>query len=154
MPQLVSGPASGGGFFAGPHAASRADAATPSRIRGTIDRRVYNIRARVGRRPNFNNAVKALIRDVAKVMAEFQHIRPSRIMIVAGEARRASRGTVKPLAFAGAQPLDRRGRKKPLVRLKGRRMLYCITLRPLFFRASTPRSRIATLLHELFHISK
>ncbi len=33
-------------------------------------------------------------------------------------------------------------------------MLYCITLRPLFFRASTPRARITTLLHELFHISK
>ena len=33
-------------------------------------------------------------------------------------------------------------------------MLYCITLRPLFFRASTPRARIETLLHELFHISR
>ncbi len=32
-------------------------------------------------------------------------------------------------------------------------MLYCITLRPLFFRASTPQTRIETLLHELFHIS-
>jgi hypothetical protein len=108
----------------------------------------------VGRRPNFNNAVKALIRDVAKSMAEFAHIRPSRIMIVAGEARRASRGTVKPLAFIGAATVDKRGRKKPLVRVKGRRMLYCITLRPLFFRASTPQARIATLMHELFHVSK
>jgi hypothetical protein len=33
-------------------------------------------------------------------------------------------------------------------------MLYCITLRPLFFRSSSPAGRLATLLHELFHISK
>jgi hypothetical protein len=35
----------------------------------------------------------------------------------------------------------------------GRRVLYCVTLRPKFFRASTPEQRVATLLHELLHIS-
>ncbi len=84
-------------------------------------------------------------------MEEYRHIRPSRILVVAGEARRSSRGTVKPL-MPGRGPTGKL-RPKPVVRVKGRRMLYCITLRPLFFRASTPQARIETVLHELFHIS-
>ena len=108
----------------------------------------------VRRRPNFTQSVKALIRDVAATMPEFSYVRPSRVLVVAGEARRASRGTVKPLAFGGALSRDPAGRRKPLVRVRGRRMLYCITLRPLFFRASTPEARITTILHELFHISR
>ena len=91
---------------------------------------------------------------VARTMPEFTHLEPSRILIVAGEARRASRGTVKPLCFTAKRRTDSLGRKKPLVKLHGRQMLYSITLRPLFFRRSTPRERVATVLHELFHISK
>ncbi len=105
-------------------------------------------------RPNFTQVVRALIRDVAKTMPEFAHVRPARILVVAGEARRASRGTVKPLAFDGAKSRDRQGRHKPVVRINGRRMLYCITLRPLFFRASTAETRVATILHELYHASR
>lgn len=87
-------------------------------------------------------------------MPEFGHLRPGRILVVAGEARRASRGTVKPLAFEGGRRRDSMGRRKPLVMVKGKRQLYCITLRPLFFRQSTARTRVATVLHELFHISR
>jgi hypothetical protein len=103
-------------------------------------------------RPNFNRAVQALIQDIASSMPEFAHIRPTRVLVVAGEARRASRGTVKPLF-----PDDEAKKlkmKKPIVRIRGRRMYYCITLRPLFFRSSTPQGRIRTLIHELFHVSK
>ncbi|HEX8441650.1 hypothetical protein [Archangium sp.] len=87
-------------------------------------------------------------------MPEFAHVRASRVLVIAGEARRASRGTVKPLCFRGGRSTDRTGRRKPIIRLKGKRMLYCITLRPLFFRASTPKSRIETVMHELFHMSR
>jgi len=100
------------------------------------------------RRPNFNLLARALIRDIARHMPEFGHIKASRILLVAGEARRASRGTVKPLKV---RPGDRKA--KALVTINGRRMLYCITLRPLFFRSSTAKGRIGTLLHELYHIS-
>jgi hypothetical protein len=106
------------------------------------------------RRPDFNLALTALMRHVAATMPEFQHLEPHRILVIAGEARRASRGTVKPLAFAKGKRHDTFGRFKPLVKIEGVRMLYCITLRPLFFRASTPRHRVATVLHELFHISR
>lgn len=86
-------------------------------------------------------------------MPEFSHLEPSRILVVAGEARRASHATVKPLAFDRGVRTDALGRHKPLVKIEGKRMLYCITLRPLFFRSSTARERVATVLHELFHIS-
>jgi hypothetical protein len=86
-------------------------------------------------------------------MPEFSHVDPAKIVVVAGEARRASRSTVRPLAFTGGRRKDSLGRKKPLVKLHGVRVLYTITLRPLFFRRSTPRQRVATILHELFHIA-
>ena len=105
------------------------------------------------RRPNFNQAIRALLRDAVARTPKFKHIRPSRVLVVAGEARRASRGTVRPLTFAGGKTEDKRGRRKPVVRYRGKRMLYLITLRPLFFRGSQPDQRIRTILHELFHIS-
>ncbi len=106
------------------------------------------------RRPNFNKTLRALIRDVAARMPEFAHVKAHRILVVAGEARRASRGTIKPLCFRGGKSTDRSGRRKPIIRLRGRRILYCITLRPLFFRGSTAQARIETVLHELFHCSR
>jgi predicted metallopeptidase len=110
--------------------------------------------ARTRTRPNLNVYLRELIRDMARRMPEFAHIKASRILVVAGEARRASRGTVKPLAFSGSRSTDKlTGRRKPIVRIGGRRMLYSITLRPLFFRQSSPQARIETVLHELFHIS-
>lgn len=108
----------------------------------------------MSRRPDFTQAVHALMVHVTATMPEFKHIDATRILIVAGEARRASRGTVKPLCFTAKRRTDSVGRKKPLVKLHGRQMLYSITLRPLFFRRSTPRERVATVLHEMFHISK
>lgn len=94
-----------------------------------------------------------LIAHAAATMKEFRHIDPNAILVVAGEARRASRGTVKPLCFANGSRRDSLGRRKPLVTFHGHRVLYAVTLRPLFFRKSTPRQRIATILHELFHIA-
>lgn len=105
------------------------------------------------RRPHLNEAITALLEDLRAQMPEFAHVRPSRVLVVSGEARRASRGTVKPLTFADGKTVSPRGLRKPLVKVHGRKMLYCITLRPLFFRASTPEARVGTLLHELYHAS-
>lgn len=107
----------------------------------------------VRRRPDFTQAVHALIAHVHRAHTEFKHLDARRILVIGGEARRASRGTVKPLTFAEKKRTDSMGRRKPLVKIRGRQMLYSITLRPLFFRRSTPRQRVATVLHELFHIS-
>lgn len=107
------------------------------------------------RRPNFNDVVRQLLEDIATRSPEFAHIRPARILVLAGEARRASRGTVKPLTFAFGKSRDPdTGFRRPIVKVDGRKILYTITLRPLFFRDSTAEQRIGTLLHELFHISR
>jgi hypothetical protein len=104
-------------------------------------------------RPDLNRAIRALMRDLARRSPEFRHIQPSRILVVAGEARRGSRGSVKPLTFAQGKSRDRTGLRKPVVKVDGKRMLYCITLRPLFFRDARPEQRVETILHELFHTS-
>jgi predicted metallopeptidase len=104
--------------------------------------------------PNVTLAVKRLIRDLAARLPELSHVRGSRVLVVAGEARRASRGTIRPAHFEETRARSGAGaRKKPLIRVKGRKILYVITLRPLWFRDSTPRERIATIVHELYHAS-
>jgi hypothetical protein len=107
------------------------------------------------KRPDITEWVGALIRDVARRVPEFSHIKASRVLVVAGEARRASRATVRPMCFDNARRTSPSGQqRKPLVRVGGRRVLYVVTLRPLFFRDATPEMRVATVLHELFHISR
>jgi hypothetical protein len=108
------------------------------------------------KRPNITQTVRDVMRDVARRMPEFAHIDASRILVVAGEARRASHASVRPLsACANSRAPDRRrpARDRPVVRINGKQMLYCITLRPVFFRVETPEKRVETILHELFHIS-
>jgi len=106
-------------------------------------------------RPNLTLAVKRLVRDLARRVPEFAHIKASRVLVVAGEARRASRATIRPAHFG----ITRRriasagGAVKPLVRIKGRKILYIITLRPLWFLGSSQKERLATVLHELYHAS-
>lgn len=106
-------------------------------------------------RPNVTLAVKRLVRDLAARLPELEHVRASRVLVVAGEARRASRATIRPARPDGTSGRDGAGtRRKPLIRVRGRRILYVITLRPLWFLRSTPRERIATIVHELYHASK
>jgi len=95
-------------------------------------------------RLNLTLAVKRLVRDVAARLPELAHVRASRLLVVAGEARRASRATIRPF------PAGRRG---PRVAVRGRAVRYVITLRPLWFLDSTPEERIDTILHELYHVS-
>ena len=98
------------------------------------------VRARRAQRPNATLLCRRIVADMARKLPEMSHIKGSRILFVAGEARRGSRATIRPLA--GSR-----------ISLKGKRALYCVTLRPKFFRASTPEQRVETLLHELLHIS-
>jgi predicted metallopeptidase len=98
------------------------------------------VRARRLPRPNATLLCRRVAADMARKLPELSHVKASRILFVAGEARRGSRATIRPLATAR-------------ISLKGRRALYCVTLRPKFFRSSTPEERVETLLHELLHIS-
>ena len=105
-------------------------------------------------RLNVTFAVKRLVRDAAARLPDLAHVRASRVLVVAGEARRASRATIRPAHFRETRARAGAGsRVKPLIRVKGRKVLYVITLRPLWFLASTPRERIGTIIHELYHAS-
>lgn len=88
-------------------------------------------------------ATKRLIRDMAKRIPELAHVRPSRVLVVAGEARRASRATIRGTAQAG-------GGQTPIL-VHGRPILYVITLRPPWFLRSRPDQRVGTIIHELYH---
>ena len=103
---------------------------------------IAKVRARRAERPNATLLCRRVVADMVRALPELSHIRPSRILFIAGEARRGSRATIRPLGGSG----------RARVTIKGRRALYCVTLRPKFFRASTPEQRVATLLHEVLHI--
>jgi predicted metallopeptidase len=99
-------------------------------------------------RLNVTLAVKRLVRDLAARVPELSHVRPSRVLVVAGEARRNSRATIRPARRHGKPAGD------AVIRVKGRTIHYVITLRPLWFLASTREQRLATIVHELYHASK
>jgi predicted metallopeptidase len=98
-------------------------------------------------RLNITLAVKRLVRDAAARLPELAHVDASRLLVVAGEARRASRATIRPVMA------DRGGPERARIQIRDRDILYVITLRPLWFLDSTPRERIETILHELWHVS-
>ncbi len=106
-------------------------------------------------RPNLTLAVKRLVRDVSHRVPELSHVKASRVLVVAGEARRNSRATIRPAHFGTTRrrASGTGGAVKPLVRIKGRKILYIITLRPLWFVGSTPEQRLVTIFHELYHAS-
>lgn len=106
-------------------------------------------------RPNFSRAVRLLIRDIAKQMPEFSKVRAENVLVVAGEARRASRATIRPTRFQETGTLRSSDGKlrKPRLSFRGKKILYVLTLRPLFFRTGAAEKRIETVLHELFHLS-
>jgi predicted metallopeptidase len=98
-------------------------------------------------RLNVTLAVKRLIRDAAARLPELAHVNASQVLVVAGEARRASRATIRAVATGDGRP------GRPRVVLRGREIRYVITLRPLWFIDSTPAERVETILHELWHAS-
>src|ERR1700720_1248596 len=98
------------------------------------------MRTRRAPRPNATLLCRPIAANRAKKLPELSRVQAGRVLFVAGEARRGSRATIKPL-------------ENTRVLLRGKRAFYCITLRPKFFRASTPEERVETLLHDLLHIS-
>jgi predicted metallopeptidase len=101
----------------------------------------------VPHRLNVTLAVKRLVRDASARLPELAHVDAARLLVVAGEARRASRATIRPLGAGAGED------GAPRVRLRGRTIRYVITLRPLWFLDSTPEARVETVLHELWHAS-
>ncbi|AMV73370.1 hypothetical protein JCM30471_17850 [Desulfuromonas carbonis] len=105
-----------------------------------------------------------LCRDAAKRVPELGHLVPERILFALSRSRaEGSHGLyarILPLRFAGgsAEWQRRRGRyqetwRLPPLHYRGEEILYLIqVLVPRFFRLCR-REKLATLFHELYHIS-
>ena len=92
--------------------------------------------------------VDELVRDNPQSLS---HIRSSSILFVAGAARRTNRASIRPFRYSSKS--EDADYVKPHVQVDGRRILYEICLRPLFFLEGTTDTRISTIAHELWHIS-
>ncbi len=107
----------------------------------------------------------ALAADLCARVPELRHIDTGRVLFALSRSRaEGTHGTfarIAPLRFAmGADELTRRrGRmletfRMPLLRHEGRDILYVVYFMvPRFLRLS-PEQKLATLAHELFHISE
>lgn len=106
-------------------------------------------------RPLLEPPLRALLADlVARFPAELGHVDASRILLVAGAARRSTRASIRPLTFGGDPPgFEGISAHKPRVLRGGRLMLYELCLRPRFFLRASPEERLEILVHELWHIS-
>ena len=113
---------------------------------------------------NLTRELEQLVAHIAGHVPEMRHIDPSRLLICISSTRGGGiRGTyakIHPLRFTGgAKSIERqRGRHTyrstmPAVTHRGNEILYVIYfLVPRFFDL-TPREKLITIFHELFHIS-
>jgi hypothetical protein len=109
-------------------------------------------------RPNLDDAFEALVGHICASNADaFGHIDAGHLLFVAGAARREARASIRPLTFGGQPPshVSPDGQwRKPRVIVRGVPQLYEVCLRPQFFLNASPRQRLRTIVHELWHISE
>ena len=91
---------------------------------------------------------------LAEPGGELRGIDPARVLFVYNNALTRVRARVHPLCFdsTGLSMSSDGKRRRPVVRVRGRKMLYVVEYSPAFLRA-TPSARLRTLIHELMHIS-
>ncbi|MBN2358538.1 MAG: hypothetical protein JXR83_03735 [Deltaproteobacteria bacterium] len=97
----------------------------------------------ISSRPELAPALHRLCDELTRRLPALSSVDARRILIVTGQARGAARASIRSLCRPGL-PLQ--------VRLGRQSALYELTLRPLWFRQSTPERRLEALLHELWHI--
>ena len=107
-----------------------------------------------GKRMDFSSAIDSLVADMVKRLPSLGHVDPSQVLFIAADARHSSRATLRPTRFPDGKRTNGSGTYvKPKISWKGKDIKYMIELRPKFFRDSTEKERIATIIHELLHMS-
>lgn len=114
---------------------------------------------------DFTGPMEALVEDIVRRLPAFAHVRTDRLLVTVSRARRGGlSGTyarIFPLRFEhGAVRTTRRvGRElhtyemPPLV-YEGRHILYIITFLLPRFQNLTFEQKVATVIHELYHVSE
>jgi hypothetical protein len=114
-----------------------------------------------GRTPfDFTGAMSRLCHDVCERLPEFQHVRMDEVAVCFAQARapvaHGLQAKLTPLRFPGGELVARRGRQDWAIQRvyrDGREMLYLLTFYLPRFLDHSPREKMVTVLHELFHIS-
>jgi predicted metallopeptidase len=113
---------------------------------------------------NLTAALEEIIQDLVGRLEELGHIDPRRLLVALARSRDGSRhrifARIHPLRFPDGERscLQTRGRRRylltmPAVHHRGEEALYLIYFHvPRFFDLSL-RERLATIIHELYHIS-
>lgn len=110
---------------------------------------------------DFTRHMRLLCSDMTQRLRELAHIDLTRVAVTFSQARRASpygvQASLTPMRFAGGSRVTkRRGRYYTSQRLldpDGREMLYILTFCLPRFMDIAFREKLATVLHELWHIS-
>jgi predicted metallopeptidase len=110
---------------------------------------------------DFTKAMHALMCDIAVVCDELRHVDMARVAVIFSQARHGRTDGVHaathPLRFeGGATEKVMRGHRyvMPCVRVDGREMLYVVSFTlPRFLDAGGLEQKVATVVHEMYHIS-
>lgn len=93
----------------------------------------------------YYHVLHRVLSDLIQRIPELSHCDSQRVLITLGQAKDKSRASIRGFYHPTKQ------HQKPIVFFRRMRIRYEIILRPLFFFKSTPRQRLQTLIHELYH---
>ncbi len=109
---------------------------------------------------DFTGNMTLLIKDIINAHASFRHIVPEKVLIAISPSNGSRSGVVaklRPMRFeGGAQTKTIRGKEylAPNVNINGQNIFYVVYFHlPRFLNHGTFDTKLATVLHELYHIS-
>ena len=109
---------------------------------------------------DFTRDTRALMEDIAATCGELRHVDMGRVAVAFSQARYASLGGVqaiiRPLRFPNGDRVLQRANatyQMPRVVLNGVEMLYVVEFRLPRFLCQTFDEKMATVVHEMYHVS-
>lgn len=110
---------------------------------------------------HYTQAMRDVVQDVVATLEEFQHVDLNRVLLSIAQARQSSKYGVYascfPLRFEGgeAEVLHKKRRfRMPALQHQGHEILYIVYfMLPRFHEEQDYREKLATIIHELYHIS-
>jgi predicted metallopeptidase len=110
---------------------------------------------------NYTQALRDVLADIVATLPELRHVDLTRVGVAMTQARQSSRhgtyATCVPLRFEGGAPeraVGGRVYRMQTVRWEGVELLYVLYfVLPRFHEETDYREKLATIIHELYHIS-
>lgn len=110
---------------------------------------------------SYTRAMEPVVDDIVRTLPELEHVDTTRVLLSVSQARQRSKHGVYascvPLRFEGGSPectVGKRTYRMPLLLHEGREILYILYfMLPRFHDEQDYREKLATIIHELYHIS-